>query len=251
MQRQFNDWAGNIAALILVLVVNGLANALPIGGRTTGEVSANYESLFTPAGFTFSIWGLIYTGLIVFIVYQALPVKRENVALGRIHKMFKVNCVANALWIVAWHYDFIGLSLLLMLVILVSLIRIYNLLGIANGPASLGRKLCVHLPFSLYTGWIAIATIANISALQAGMGWNDLGLDAVNWTLIKLAVAAAIAATVVLRRGDLAFGLVAVWASYGIVVKQAATPEVSAAAETVAVAALLLVLTEGYRTLRR
>jgi benzodiazapine receptor len=250
MERSANDWAGNIGAFVLVIVVNGLANALPIGGQTTGAVSAKYESLFTPAGFTFGIWGLIYLALLAFVVYQARAAKRENAALARIHKMFKLNCVANALWIVAWHYDQLVISLLLMLVILVSLMRIYHTLGIANGPASTGRKIFVHLPFSLYTGWITVATIANISAVQASFGWNDLGLEAIEWTLLKLSVAGAITATVILRRGDIAFGLVAVWACSGIVVNQAATPVVSGTAYAVALIAFLLVLTEGYRKLR-
>ena len=250
MERRLSDWGGNIAAFVLVILVNGMANAIPIGGQTTGEVSAKYESLFTPAGYTFSIWGLIYLGLLVFVIYQARPAKRENAALARISKMFQLNCVANALWIVAWHYDFLVISLILMFVILGSLMRIYHSLGIANGPASQGRRWFVHLPFSLYTGWIAVATIANISAVQAGLGWNDVLLTAVDWTLLKLALAGAIAASVVLRRGDIAFGLVVAWAAYGIVAKQVATPAVSAAAETVALVVLALVASEFYRKMR-
>jgi hypothetical protein len=250
MERKLNDWAGNIAAFALVIIANVMANAIPLGGQTTGQVSAKYGSLFTPAGYTFSIWGVIYLALTVFIVYQALPRQRENVALARIGTMFKVSCLANALWIFAWHYDFVVFSLLLMLVILGSLVRIYYDLGIANGPASTGRRYCVHLPFSIYTGWITVATIANISAVQSGYGWNDLYLSGADWTLVKLAVAGAIAALAVLRRGDIAFGLVVAWAAYGIAVKQASTPVVLVVAEVVALIALLLVVSESFRRLR-
>jgi benzodiazapine receptor len=250
MERRLSDWAGNIAAFILVIVVNGMANAIPIGGQTTGQVSAKYESLFTPAGYTFSIWGVIYLALTVYVFYQAMPKRRENVVLAKISPLFKLNCLANALWIVAWHYDFLVISLLLMFVILATLIRIYRILGIADGPASTGRKLFVHIPFSLYTGWITVATIANMSAVQAAMGWNSLGLSAIDWTLVKLAIAGAIGAIVILRRGDIAYGLVIAWAAMGIVVKQAATPIVSGAADTVVILALLLVSYEAFCKLR-
>lgn len=250
MPRRFSDWGGNILALILVITVNGLANAIPIGGQTTGEVSAKYPSLFTPAGYTFSIWGLIYLGLIFYVIYQALPGQRNNTTLAKISKMFALNCAANSAWILAWHYNFLLLSLLLMLVILFSLVQIYRSLGIVDATASRGERLLVQLPISLYTGWITVATIANISAVQTGMGWDGLAMSATTWTLVKLAIAGAIGATVLLRRGDLAFGLVVAWAAMGISVKQAATPAVAGAASTLVLLVVLLAAFEAIRRLR-
>jgi hypothetical protein len=131
----------------------------------------------------------------------------------------------------------------------VTLVWIYRWLGIANAPISAGQRVCVHLPFSLYTSWITVATIANISAVQTGMGWDTIGTSAVNWTLIKLAIAGAIGAMAVLRRGDIAFALVVAWAALGIVVKQAATPAVAGAAGMLVVLAVLLAVSEAIRKL--
>lgn len=245
MQRRFSDWGGNIAAFLLVVVVNGLSNALPINGRSMSEISAQYQSLFTPAGFTFSIWGLIYLSLLVFIVYQALPSQRSNQLITRISRPFQLSCGANAAWLLAWHYDLLGLSLVIMLVLLGTLILIYRVLLAELKNSSVGQHLALHLPFSLYTGWITLASIANISAVQTGNGWDNVGLTAVSWTLLKLAVAGAIGATAVLRFGDAIFVLVVAWAAYGISAMQSATPTVSGAATSLALLSLLLAASEG------
>ena len=121
MRRSISDRGGIILAFIVVIAVNGLANGLPLGGQTTGEVSAKYPSLFTPSGFTFSIWGLIYFGLATFAIYQALPGQRENSSIAKISKLFVANCAANAAWIFFWHYDLLWLSLLMMVAILLTL----------------------------------------------------------------------------------------------------------------------------------
>lgn len=244
MNRSISDWGGNILAFVLVIVVNVLANALPLGGQTTGQVSAAYSSLFTPAGYVFSIWGLIYAGLTAFIVYQALPAQRSNPRLAAMHIAFVANCVANAVWLFLWHYDLITASLAAMVVILATLVWIYRALDIGRSAVTPAERWLVHLPFSLYTAWITVATIANLSSMQAARGWAEIGFDEMTWTVIKIAVAGAIAATVLFRRRDIAFVLVVVWAGAGIAVKQAATPMVVGAAATVAVLGILLVATE-------
>ena len=235
MSRDLKDWAGNIAAFIVVLVVNGMANGIPIGGQTTGEISAKYPSLFTPDGFTFSIWGLIYLSLAVFVVYQALPAQRDNAAIAGIGIWFKLNCLANALWIFAWHYDLLIVSLLLMLGILGTLIQIFRSIDASS-------ILLVRFPFSLYTGWITVATIANISVLQTAWGLNDAGLTAVQWTWVKLAVAGAIGAVVIGRTRNTIYLAVIAWAAFGIYSKQTDTPEVVGAAITLSLLALLLMV---------
>lgn len=251
MQRPLSDWGGNLAAFLLVVVLNGLANALPINGQTMPEISAKYPSLFTPAGFTFSIWGVIYLALLLFVVYQALPSQRDNQTIAGISRLFQLNCVANASWIVAWHYDLLAVSLLIMLILLVTLILIYRALLDEVRNASIAQRLLLHIPFSLYTAWIVVATIANLSIVQTGNGWDNMGLTAVSWTLLKLALAGAIAATVVLRYGDVVFVLVIAWAAYGISVMQSATPAVSGGASTVSLLALLLAMYEAVARLRR
>ena len=249
MNKSMSNRIAVIMAFILVIAVNVMANALPIGGRTTGEISAKYPSLFTPAGYTFSIWSLIYLGLAIYVVYQALPAQRESVSLAKIGKLFLLNCAANIAWILVWHHDLLLPSLFLMLVILATLAGIYRSLGISNTTASCSRRWCVHLPFSLYTAWITVATIANFSIVQTGMGWDNVVIEAVQWTCVKLGIAGAVGATMVLRRGDIAFILVIAWAAIGIAEKQASMPAVAGAAGTVAVLAFLLALFEAIKKL--
>ncbi len=249
MQRSLRDWGGNVAAFILVIAVNALANGLPVGGQTTGQVSAKYPSLFTPSGFTFAIWGLIYLGLAGFVVWQALPAQRNSRTLASISPLFIANCIANAAWIFVWHYEQLLLSVVLMIAILITLIQIYRILDGSRAVASPVKSVFLFLPFSLYTGWITVATIANLSALQTGMDWDNAWLSAIDWTLLKLAVAGAIGATVIIRKGDIAYGLVIAWAAVGIATKQIATPEVAGAAATLYGVALLLVGAEAIRTM--
>lgn len=247
MERSLKDWGGNIAAFVIVLVVNSMANGLPLGGQTTGEISAKYPTLFTPAGFTFSIWGLIYLALAAFVIYQALPGQRNNPKIAAISTLFVASCAANAAWIFVWHYDLLWLSLVLMGCILGTLVQIYRTLDAAGPPETATEWLCLRFPFSIYVGWITVATIANLSIVQLENGWNDAGLSDLDWTLLKLAVAGAIGATVILRKHDIPYVLVIAWAAYGVAGKQTGTPEVVGAATVLSVVAVLLAVAEVIR----
>lgn len=251
MQRPTRDWGGNVIAYVVVVVANVLSNALPINNQTMPEISARYPSLFTPAGFTFSIWGVIYAALLVFVVWQALPSQRDNAKVAALSNYFKLNCLMNALWIVVWHYNLLALSLVVMLVILVTLIRIYRELLADIDMATWGEHAVLYLPFRVYTAWIAIATIANASVVQTGFGWDDIGISAVQWTLLKLAFAGAIGATMVIKLRDIPFALVVAWATYGISMKQAATPAVAGTALTLSILMLILVAKDGVDRLIR
>lgn len=248
--RPISDWGGNVAAFMLVIVFNFLSNALPFNDQSQTEIAARYPSLFTPAGFTFSIWGVIYLALLGFVVYQALPSQRQNALLARLGVPFKINCAGNALWLVVWHYDYLVLALLIMLVILATLISIYRQLLAEISSARLLQHLVLYLPFSLYTSWVSVATIANASIVQTAYGWDNAGITAVNWTLLKLAAAGAIGATVVLKTRDAVFVLVTAWAAYGIAAKQATTPTVAGAATMLAILALLLAMREAATRIR-
>ena len=251
MQRSLSDWAGNMAAFSITILLNVLSNALPINGQSMPEISARYASLFTPAGFTFSIWGVIYLALLTFVIWQALPAQRINPKVAGISAWFKLNCLANALWIVVWHYDMLVLSMLLMLVILITLIRIYAVLIAEIETAPFTEHLVLYLPFSMYTGWIVVATIANASILQTAWGLDDAGMPAVDWTLVKLALAGAIGATMLLRFRDIPFALVVAWAAFGISVMQSGTPAVSGAATTLSLLMLFLTMRDGVLRLFR
>ncbi|PWQ96525.1 tryptophan-rich sensory protein [Leucothrix arctica] len=249
MERKVSDWGGTMSAFILVIFVNYLSNALPLNGFTQKDLSDKYTSLFTPAGFTFSIWGVIYLALAAFVVYQALPSQRNNVLMSKVSKLFIVSCFANMLWLFAWHYEFVGTSLVIMFGILATLIAIYRALGLNMRQATWKEHLFLHLPFSLYTGWITVATMANISIFQNAMGWDDLFVSATNWTLLKLAVVGVIGAIIVLRRCDFIYGLVIAWAAFGIMSKQVDTPMIAGAAMMLVAFSVILATYEGIRQL--
>lgn len=251
MKRTTFAWLGNVFAFAGMIGVNAMATSIPLGGQTPPEISAKYPSLFTPAGFTFSIWGVIYLSLMLFIIYQSLPARRDDELIDKVDGLFKLSCVANATWIVVWHYELLILSIVIMACLLFCLVRIYARLHSMPGQACLRNRLLLFLPFSLYTAWISVAFIANISAVQNGYGWDDTGMNAVNWTWLKLAVAGAIGAGMILRKRDAAFALVIAWAAYGIAVKQAESPLVVGAAMMLALLSVLLVAMEVVRRSRR
>jgi benzodiazapine receptor len=214
------SWAALVAAaFVLMISVNALANILPIGGQTTGAISDRYVSMFTPAGFTFSIWGVIYSGLLAFVIVQALPRFRQDASLARMDMPFVLNGLFNAAWIVAWHYEQLALSMVIMLGLLGTLIVLHRE---AQGQSGLLWKLAVLYPVSVYFAWVCMATLANISILQSAWGWNDALMDEQIWTFLKLAIALTVTAFVYLRYRNVAFVIVVAWASWGI---QANQPE--------------------------
>ncbi|MFU8795859.1 MAG: tryptophan-rich sensory protein [Dehalococcoidia bacterium] len=216
----------NLLGFLLTVVVNALANIIPINGITTGEVSDLYPSLFTPAGLTFSIWGLIYVLLGIFAVYQLLPSFRndpqKSELIRRIGPFFLISCVANSGWIFAWHYQNIALSLVLMLVLLASLLAIYLRLGIGRAELSRAGRYLVHLPFSIYLGWITVATIANVTALLVDLNWGAFGLGEQFWAAAVIIVGTVIALSVMITRRDIYYCLVVDWAFLGILLQRMA-----------------------------
>ena len=235
----------NTVGLILMLTLNGLANALPINGVTTGGVSDRYDNLFVPAGLTFSIWGVIYLLLTAFVVYHWMVARKGRDGFGdRIGPWFFVSCLANATWIVAWHYQLLPLSLALMLVLLGCLLAVYLRLGIGTRQVARGERTLVHLPFSVYLGWITVATIANVAALLTSIQWGAWGFSAQFWTVTVIAVGAAIALAMAFRRGDIYFDLVVAWALLGILLKRLSDSTVPDQTVVIAtIAALVLVST--------
>ncbi|MBN1177676.1 MAG: tryptophan-rich sensory protein [Anaerolineae bacterium] len=239
-----------VLALVVVLVVNGLANALPLNGLSTGEISDRFDIYFVLAGYVFSIWGVIYLALIGFAVYQALPSQRENPRLRAMGYPFALSCLANSVWIFLWHYLVFPLTLVAMLVLLGTLIFIYLRLEIGCGRVSAAETWLARVPFSLYLGWITVATIANVTQLLYYLGWGGWGIAPEVWAVIMLVVGSAVAGLVALTRGDVAYMLVIVWAFVGIAVKHAGTPLVSATAWAMAGVAVVM-LAAGFVLARR
>lgn len=224
----------NLLALLAVLVVNGLANALPLNGQTTGEISDSFDVYFVPAGYVFSIWGLIYLLLIGFVIYQLLPSQRDNPWLSRVGYLFTLSCLANAAWIFLWHYEYFILTLVAMVTLLVSLIAIYVRLGIGKVAVDVSERLLARLPFRVYLGWVTVATIANVTSVLDYVGWNGWGISEPLWTIVMLVVATALTALMVQLRNDVAYALVVLWAFIGIAVRHWDTRLVGIAAAVAA-----------------
>lgn len=240
----------NIIAFVGMVFVNFLSNVLPLNGRTAGEISDALPSSFTPAGYTFSIWGLIYLALLGFVVYQALPAQRQASFQNKIGPLFIASSIANVAWLFAWHYGFYAVSVLAMVALLLTLLAIYVRLDIGRRGAAGGwkQKLFVHLPFSLYLGWITVATIANISSVAGHLGWNGFGISGSLWSALMMFIAVVITALLLRRHSDVAYAAVLVWALLGI---RAAFPDVTLISNSALVAAAAIALMALLSWLRR
>jgi len=205
-------------AYVAMVWVNFLANSLPINNRSTGEISDAYPNIFTPAGPAFSIWGLIYLLLGAYVIYQFVNKDQKiDDLFKKINPLFIATSLANILWIFAWHYDYIGLSLLIMTALLFLLINIADILRVENFTAR--EKFFIWAPFSLYFGWITVAIIANITVFLVSINWNGFGISDVVWTSIILLVGAFIGIIRMLKDKNIAYGMVLVWAYSWILFK--------------------------------
>jgi hypothetical protein len=244
------QWA-NVVAYVSTLVVNYLANALPLNDLPTDVISDRFEVFFVPAGYAFAIWGLIYLGLGAFTVYQALPSQRQNPALRKIGYWYVISSVANIAWLFLWHYEQFPWTLLAMGTILTSLIVIYQRLGTGRTSVAGAERWLVRIPFSVYMGWISVATIANVTDVLDYVGWSGLGIQPEVWAVIMLGIATALALLMSLLRGDAAYILVFTWAFAAIAVKQAGTPLVANAAWAAAAVAFVLAILGPFLARRR
>ncbi|HDJ33817.1 MAG TPA: hypothetical protein ENF21_06945 [Bacteroidetes bacterium] len=236
----------NLLGFAFMIVMNVMANALPINGKTTGELSDVYPNLFVPAGLTFSIWGVIYILLTLFVIYQGVVVIKMSTGgagfLENIHIWFSLSCLFNGGWILAWHHQKVGLSLLIMLGLLACLLIIYLRLGIGKGTVPGATRYLVHVPFSIYLGWISIATIANITAWLVHTGWNGWGISQATWTVVVLAATVVLAYLMLFTRHDTFFALVVAWALFGIWLKRSGAPDPVPVVTWTALSGLILVV---------
>jgi translocator protein len=237
---------GNAAAFAAVIVVNSLAGGtILIGGRNTADVSAAFPTLITPAGFTFSIWGIIYILLAAFIIFQILPKHRQDGFNNKIGYFFILSSLFNIIWLFLWQFEYITASVLLIFALLVTLIIIYLNLNVGRAKATREEKLWVHLPFSVYLGWITIASIADVSSALVSINWTGFGLPPSAWAQLVVIVALGITLLVLVTRRDPAYGMVVVWALVGITANQLGHPDVVSVTEVSSIvvgAATLVVL---------
>ena len=212
---------GNGIGFVGMLGVNALAEALPLGGVTTGDVSKTYFNLFTPAPVTFAIWGVIYLLLAGFILRQAGAFRKRlgesEETVERAGGWFLFSCLCNAGWLLCWHYDLICLSTLLMLGLLISLAVLTGRLR--RSHASRAERLLTEAPFSLYFGWITVATIANVAVWLTKRGWDGWGLSDETWTALLLIAGAVLALVTTLRRREWVYPLAVLWAYVGVIIR--------------------------------
>jgi hypothetical protein len=213
-------WA-NIVAFILMVLVNGLAGSTTIlGGKNTAEISDANLTLITPAGYVFSIWGVIYVLLGIFVVFQALSSEKGKECHEKISWLFVLSSIFNIAWLFLWQFEYLVFSVILMFMILASLIAIYLRLDVGKSKVGLREKLTIHIPFSTYLGWITIASIANVSVTLVSLNWDGFGISQETWATIIVIVALLISILVLITRKDIAYGLVIIWAFVGIAVGQ-------------------------------
>jgi benzodiazapine receptor len=236
----------NIFAVAFTIVMNLLANILPFNGVYTGTVADSYPNYFTPPGYVFAIWGVIYILLFVFMFYQA---KRDQVSeeyLGQIGYLYLIGAILNVAWLILFHYSYGNTPLLiwsefLIVGFLVVLLLTYVRLGIGIKEVSLKQKLAIHLPTSVYLGWISLATIANTAAVLNT--YLTIAVDIqILWTALVLVVALIITTLMIWLRRDLAYGLVVIWASTGIASKWMSIALIFYTGLSVAVIVALLIL---------
>jgi hypothetical protein len=205
-----------------VIAVNALANILPINGYNTGQVSAFYPNAFVPAGFTFSIWGVIYLLLFSYSIgYTYYSLKQEQFPkvfafIERINNYFLLTCVFNMSWILAWHYLQIELSVVIMLLFLITLIQLFLKSNTMAGALTKTQKFILQMPFIVYLGWISVATIANITALLVAYKWYGFGMTPVYWSAAMILIAIVLAVFMLLKFKAVPFALVVAWALWGI-----------------------------------
>ncbi len=219
----------NIVAVVVTIAINLLANALPLNNQTTGQIAERFSTYFLPAGYVFSIWGLIYIGLILFAVFQARQAEQDNPRLRKADLPFLLSCVGNVSWLFLWHYNLYVLSVVPILLLLGSLIAVYLAFEIGLHSVPLAEQWMAHAPFSLYLGWASVAVISNISAVLDYLGWNG-GLPEATWAIIMLAVGVLLGLAMAVFRRDAIFNLVLMWAYIGIAIRYSADPAVAVSA---------------------
>lgn len=251
MEVKMLKWI-NLGMFLIMVSVNFLAEFLPIGYGKTSVISSEYSSLFTPAGYAFSIWGLIYAFMLVFVIWQWVFPAHAGMTDSLIAKLgfwFAISCLMNAAWIFAWHYRKIGLSVLFILGLLVSLIFIQRVFS----SDYCSKLLCrvVRIGFDVYFGWIIAATIANISAYLVSISWNRFGLSEGFWTCVILLVGAVIGSLPAFISGRIFTTLAVTWAYFGILIKFLTNKELSSQHPAVVVFAsvsiVLLLISASFR----
>ena len=237
----------NISGFILVIIVNALGGAGAINDTSIAEISNANHNLFTPAGYAFSIWGFIYLLLLGFIIYQSRslfkPVRDDEFIL-KTGWWFVLSCFANIMWITFWVYGFMEYSILAIFVLLFSLLKIVMINRMELWDAPISVIAFLWWPFVFYSGWVTVASIANVSAYLKSVNWEAFGFSEVWWAVSMIVIAGIINLIVTWKRNMREFALVGAWALIAISV---ANWEISQTVANVALAvAIVLIISSGY-----
>ena len=234
----------NAASLIFALLLNGMA------GSRVSQVSARYDTLITPAGYAFAIWGIIYLLLILFVGYQwyAWLKNREDTALRQTGWWFALGNMANGLWIVAWTNEYLGVSVLLIFFLLFSLVMLTLRLRLETWDAPVRIIAFVWWPICIYLGWIVVATVANVAVYLVSTGWQGGFLTPLTWTLIMIAAATLVYLLLIFIRNMREAALVGIWGLIAIAVRQGSVhPEIGWTAWVAAGILLITIAWHGYQ----
>lgn len=210
----------NTVSVVFVLFINYYSQAVGMNGNTVGSLSRKYDNLFTPAGYAFSIWGIIFLLLIVYIIHQWASLNHPKFQEGfqKRGKWFLLANVMNGLWVVVWLYEWTMISVVVMVVLLYALMR--EVLSINHTAANWREKLFQNLPISIYTGWISVAIIANIAAFLSKLGWTGDPLSESSWTFILIAIAILVNLFVLVTTHRGGYVWVGAWALFAIYIRQ-------------------------------
>ncbi|HPX34982.1 MAG TPA: hypothetical protein PK345_07935 [Bacteroidales bacterium] len=237
----------NILGLLIMIVAYYMANSLPIGGRHTFEIFDLYPTLFTPARFTFSICWLIYLLLFLFIIYQSKGLfsnsnLKRNRFLYRIDIWFFISSIASVAWIIAWHHNLIWVTVVLVGVVLAALSTIYFYLGVGRESISRAEYYMVHVPFSIYLGWVAVLAITNVAIFLVSTHWYGFNLSDQFWGTLMVALTGTLGVYVVLFRKDFYYGFTIIWALIGIISRKLADHNESSESIIIAAGAGILII---------
>jgi len=246
MNKNLLETIGVWGALLLTLTINYLSNALPINGQNASQISAKFSTFFTPAGFAFSIWGIIYLGFIGFAIYQSLPAQRADARVVAARPWVIFNGLLNSAWLPLFHFEQMGIALLVMFALLFSLLKIHEALQTGRTKAkSWTETLLARVPFSIYLGWICVASIANASIFLDTTTWSGWGISGPVWAVVMITVGTTVAIIFYWTFLDVAFLLVFAWAFWAIYNKQQGVPLVpETALVAINVVAVVLVVAQ-------
>ena len=246
----------NIVALLITIVMNYLSNTGIFNDNTMASVSARYQNYFTPAGYAFSIWGIIYILLIAFVIHQSKGLfdntKKAPAIVSHIGWMFVLSCGANCFWILAWLYDYTGFSVIIMAILLSSLLSIVVRTRMELDLITFKQVALEWWPFAIYLGWITVAIIANIAAYLTKIQWDGFGISPVIWTMIMILVATLVHEYLIWTRNLRESASVAVWGLVAVsVANWGTTPTVAYTALIASVIIFISTSIHGYQNRER